>query len=105
MAAKQGRVGEKYILGGENLPFREALGILDELTGSVLDVNYDRNYVLIDIGGMHNMRPNYTMIVARNDELICKVKTTRVYKKYAVAEILPELNKGAVIAGDRVITR
>ena len=33
MAAKQGRVGEKYILGGENLPFREVLGILDELTG------------------------------------------------------------------------
>jgi len=33
MAARQGRVGEKYILGGENLPFRGVLGILDELTG------------------------------------------------------------------------
>ena len=33
MAAKQGRVGEKYILGGENLPFEKVLGVLDELTG------------------------------------------------------------------------
>ena len=33
MAAKQGRVGEKYVLGGENLGFPELLKILDEFTG------------------------------------------------------------------------
>lgn len=32
-AAERGRVGERYILGGENLLFREAFAIANELTG------------------------------------------------------------------------
>jgi dihydroflavonol-4-reductase len=33
MAATRGRIGEKYVLGGENLRVAEILAILDELTG------------------------------------------------------------------------
>jgi dihydroflavonol-4-reductase len=33
LAAQRGRVGEKYLLGGDNLLFSEVLGLLDELTG------------------------------------------------------------------------
>ncbi|MDD5629705.1 MAG: NAD-dependent epimerase/dehydratase family protein [Elusimicrobia bacterium] len=33
LAARQGRVGERYILGGENLTFKQILDILSELTG------------------------------------------------------------------------
>jgi dihydroflavonol-4-reductase len=32
-AARQGRAGERYILGGENLPYREAFSILNEIVG------------------------------------------------------------------------
>ena len=33
MAAKRGRVGERYILGGENLSLKAILGLLSEITG------------------------------------------------------------------------
>lgn len=33
LAAERGRIGEKYILGGENLTMRELLGVLAEITG------------------------------------------------------------------------
>ena len=34
LAAERGRVGERYILGGENLPFREALGLVAREAGA-----------------------------------------------------------------------
>ena len=33
LAAEKGRVGQRYILGGENLTFKQILGILSEITG------------------------------------------------------------------------
>ncbi|MFH2203891.1 MAG: hopanoid-associated sugar epimerase [Elusimicrobiota bacterium] len=33
LAAVKGRIGERYILGGENLPFKDILDLLAELTG------------------------------------------------------------------------
>jgi len=33
LAARNGRTGERYILGGENLMFRDTLGLLSEITG------------------------------------------------------------------------
>ncbi len=33
LAAEKGRIGERYILGGRNMPMREFLGILEKITG------------------------------------------------------------------------
>jgi hypothetical protein len=70
--------------------------------GTVVDVNYDWNYVIIDIGGRDNLPPKLELMVAREKEFICKVLVTNVFPDYAVAEILPDLKQGEVIEGDRV---
>ena len=76
---------------------------LQKLEGKILDVDYDWNYVVLDLGTNDNLPENLEMTVAREQEYICKVLVTKVYKDYAVAEILPKLKEGNVIEGDRVI--
>jgi hypothetical protein len=76
---------------------------LKKLSGSVVDVNYDWNYVIINLGAKDNLPPKLEMIVAREKEYICRVVVSKVYDDYAVAEVLPDLKKGKVLEGDRVI--
>ena len=76
---------------------------LKKLSGNIVDVNYDWNYVIIDLGAKDNLPPKLEMIVAREKEYICRVVVSKVYDDYAVAEVLPELKKGDVLEGDRVI--
>lgn len=70
--------------------------------GNVLRVNYDYNYVILDIGAESKLIEGIVMTVARGREYICKAKVTKVYKKYAVAEVLPGLKAGKVVPGDRI---
>ena len=76
---------------------------LQKLEGKILEVDYDWNYVVLDLGSKDSLPENLEMTVAREQEYICKVLVTKVYKNYAVAEILPKLKEGNVIQGDRVI--
>ena len=76
---------------------------LQKLEGTVLDVDYDWNYVVLNLGSKDNLPENLEMTIAREQEYICKVLVTRVYKNFSVAEILPKLKEGNVIEGDRVI--
>ena len=76
---------------------------LQKLEGLILDVDYDWNYVVLNLGAKDNLPENLEMTVARAQEYICKVLVTRVYNNYSVAEILPKLKEGNVIEGDRVI--
>ena len=76
---------------------------LQKLEGKILDVDYDWNYVVLNLGSKDSLPENLEMTVAREQEYICKVLVTKVYKDYAVAEILPKLKEGNVIEGDRVI--
>ena len=76
---------------------------LQKLEGQVLDVDYDWNYVVLNLGEKDNLPENLEMTVAREQEYICKVLVTKVYKNYSVAEILPKLKLGSVIEGDRVL--
>lgn len=50
LAATKGRIGEKYVLGGENLQFSEILAILNELTGFGLPRGKLSPRVLLPIG-------------------------------------------------------
>ncbi len=71
--------------------------------GKVKKVNYDYNYVIIDIGGKDKIVYGTQLTVARDREFICNVVVTKVYKNFAVAEIMPENKQGEVIEGDRVV--
>jgi len=73
------------------------------LGGKVTSVNYEWNYVIIDIGARDLLTPSVEFKVARGTEFICNVKVSRVYEDYAVAEVLPELINGKILEGDRVI--
>ncbi len=72
--------------------------------GLVKKVNYDYNYIIINIGGEEKLIYGTQLTIARDREFICNVMVTKVYKKFAVAEILPENKQGEVLEGDRVLS-
>ncbi len=76
---------------------------LVNLEGHVIDVNYDWNYVIIDLGSDDHLPENLEMTVAREQEYICKIVVSKVYKNHAVGEILQKNKLGNIIEGDRVI--
>ncbi len=76
---------------------------LKKVEGKIINVNYDWNYVIINLGKRDNLPENLEMIVARDQEYICKVLVSRVFSDYSVAEILPKVKHGNAIEGDRVI--
>lgn len=72
------------------------------LTGTILEVNEEWNFVILDLGSRH-VREDLELLVARGDRLIAKVVISKVLGKVSVAEILPEVRTATVQAGDRVI--
>ena len=74
-----------------------------DFDGKVLRVNYDYNFVIVDLGGRDKLPMGAQLTVARDREFICKVRVTELYRDYCVAEILPD-QVGQVLAGDRVVT-
>ena len=73
-----------------------------ELVGKVVQVNYDWSYVIINLGAKDNLPENLTMIVSRDREYITQVLVTKVYKEYAIAEIIPDHQQGQVLENDTV---
>ena len=73
-----------------------------EFRGKVLSVNYDYNFVVLDIGTDKKMSFGVTLSVSRDREYIGDVRVTKIFKKYCVAEILPDTQQGMVIEGDSV---
>ncbi len=73
------------------------------LNGTVVKVNYDYDYVIIDLGAKDDLLFDTQLSVARHREFICTISVTRVYKNFAVAEIIPKNRQGNVIEGDRVV--
>ncbi len=72
--------------------------------GKVVKVNYDFNYVIITLDEEKDkVSYGVPLTVARDREYICKVKVTKLFKNYAVAEILTEDKVGEVLEGDRVV--
>ena len=68
--------------------------------GRIVKVNYEYGYVIIDRGRKDNIRPNLELTVSRERAYIGQLVVSRVYKDYAVAEILPNQAGGLVISGD-----
>jgi hypothetical protein len=71
--------------------------------GRVIRVNYTYNYVVIDVDKDDKLVYGAYLTVARDREYIAKVKITKLYKQYAVAEILPDDKEGEILEGDRVL--
>ncbi len=80
----------------------EKTRITKDFNGHVIDVDYAYNFVIIDLGDDDKLPPKTMLTVARDREFICKIQVSKIYKNYAVAEILPDLKQGSVVKGDRV---
>lgn len=73
------------------------------LSGEIVSVNYELNYVVINFGSDKTLAETTTLAVARDREFICNVVVTEVFPKFAVCDIVPDKRGGTVIPGDTVI--
>ncbi len=74
-----------------------------ELSGKVLAINKDWNFVVLDVGKDNRLVEGIDLTVYRGDTLIGKVRTVSVDAGTAVADILPDWTKTEIQVGDRVL--
>jgi hypothetical protein len=70
--------------------------------GTIVMVNYDYNYAIVDLGRRQRLPLGLELTVNRQGEYIGDLRVSRVYEHYAVAEIMPPRGGGLVIQGDNV---
>ncbi|HMO03423.1 MAG TPA: hypothetical protein PKC67_00640 [Kiritimatiellia bacterium] len=73
------------------------------LTGRILFVNKDWNFVVIDLGSDDGVTPNAEMLIHRKDTLIGKVTISGISRKMAIAEIQSDWAQANVKEGDFVV--
>ncbi len=69
---------------------------------SVLVVNREFNFIVVNLGGKDGLKPGQFLEVLHSGKPIAKVQVERVYDNMAAANILPESSKGAIKEGDQV---
>lgn len=75
----------------------------EDLSGKILFVNPDWNFVILGIGSKSGLVLNAELLVSSNEELIGKVRVTDLREEMAVAEILPDWTKKPIKEGDYVL--
>lgn len=73
------------------------------LSGTILVVNPDWNFVVLDVGSEDGLSLNTEMLVHRNDELVGRVRVSNVKKQIAVAEIMDDWRQLPLKEGDHVL--
>lgn len=87
----------------ENDPTRAAGAVRQGLTGEIIVVNDEWNFVVLNIGSEDTLVPSAEMLVHRGDELIGKVRVLTVTEKLAIADILRDWQKRPFREGDSVL--
>lgn len=72
------------------------------LTGEVVLVNDDWNFIVIDLGSEDELAPLTNMLVHRGDHLVGKVRSTQVENSMAVCEINRNFEQMPIETGDSV---
>ncbi len=73
------------------------------LAGSILLVNPDWNFVILNIGSEQGLSLNTEMLVHRDDDLIGRVRVINVKEAFAIADILPRWQLSPLQEGDHVV--
>lgn len=73
------------------------------LTGRILHVNKDWNFVVIDLGSDDGIVPNAEMLIHRKDALIGKITISGISREMAIAELQPDWAQANVKEGDFVV--
>ncbi len=72
------------------------------LSGKVVLVNRDWNFVVLDLGSDDGLVPNAEMLVHRGDQLVGKIQISGVARQLAIADINTDLITAQVQEGDFV---
>jgi hypothetical protein len=72
------------------------------LTGHILAINRDWNFVVLDIGQQQGVIEKLPMMVHRGGNLIGKVMITSVEPSIAIADVMPDWKKEEFQEGDLV---
>ncbi len=79
-------------------------GIVREgLTGRVLHVNRDWNFVVIDLGTKNGLAPKTEMLIHRGENLVGKVIVSNLSQDMAIAELQNDWSQTSVMEGDYVV--
>ena len=70
--------------------------------GSVLVVNREFNFIVVNLGSRDNMKQGQFLEILRNGKSIAKVQVERIYDNMSAANLLPESTKADVREGDSV---
>lgn len=73
------------------------------LTGRILHINKDWNFVVIDLGTDDGLVPNAEMLIHRDDALVGKVIISGVTRDMSIAELEADWNQMNVQEGDYVV--
>jgi len=73
------------------------------LSGQVLVVYPEWNFVILNLGLGSKLAPNVEMLVHRGDDLVGKIRVTSVKEKIAIADIERDFEKMPIREGDHVL--
>jgi peptidoglycan hydrolase CwlO-like protein len=73
------------------------------LSGNILLVNDDWNFVVLNLGSKHGVRQGNEFMIHRDGRLISKVRVRDVQEFVSIADILPSWQRGEVNEGDPVL--
>jgi predicted RNase H-like nuclease (RuvC/YqgF family) len=76
---------------------------VDGTMGTILDVNSEWNFVVLDVGGNIGFSSGAELLVHRSDRLIGKVLITSVEDEMAIADIVNDWQQVQFKKGDRVL--
>ncbi len=79
------------------------IGTPPGLSGQLLVVNPDWNFVVMNVGSEDGLSLNTEMLVHRDDVLVGRVRVSSVRKQYAVADILEDWKQFPLQEGDHVL--
>lgn len=81
----------------------EVIGTPAGLSGEILVVNPEWNFVVLNVGKEKGLSENTEMLVHRADELVGRVRVSHVKPLYAVAEIMIDWQQAPLREGDHVL--
>jgi hypothetical protein len=81
----------------------EAVVMPSGLKGSVVAVDPKYGFVVLNIGDAQGVKERGEFMVAREGQLIGKVRVSSVEKDRSIASIMPSWKRGDVMEGDQVI--
>lgn len=97
----------------ESLRQARAMGPRDEttepggpprgLSGSILLVNPEWNFVVLNLGTKHGVRQGNEFMIHRDGRLISKVRVRDAQEFVSIADILPTWRRGEIVEGDPVL--